>query len=380
MAKQSSNNFSLKDHLFNEDRVRFLAGCFARSQPGFDERQFTRRVMKRLTDLELKQRIGLIAETLGQFLAQDFKIASKQILSALPPELDPNRTDDDFGDFIIAPLGEFVVRNGLGDEHVDVSLRTLKEITKRFSMEDSIRHFINRFPERTLREFRKWASDKNYHVRRLVSESTRPRLPWSGRLTIEHTVPLPLLDQLHADSTRYVTRSVANHLNDISKVDPELVLETLRRWQRLGNQTPEELDWICRHALRTLVKQGHRQTMLFLGLRTTPKVVTSAIELASSSINPGQALEFGITITAQRDESLVVDYVIDFIKANGSWSPKVFKAKRLELKRGESIRVRKRHTLRADATTYRLFPGTHRLTIQINGTPGESTEFIVLKS
>jgi hypothetical protein len=174
-----------------------------------------------------------------------------------------------------------------------------------------------------------------------------------------------------------VTRSVANHLNDISKVAPELVLGTLSRWRQLGKQSPQELDWICRHALRTLVKQGHQQTMLFLGLRTKPKVVTSIIELASNSIAPGQALDFAITITAQQDESLMVDYVIHFMKANGSLSPKVFKAKKLALKRGESIRVRKRHTLRADATTYRLFPGTHRLTIQINGTPGESTEFVV---
>jgi hypothetical protein len=37
------------------------------------------------------------------------------------------------------------------------------------------------------------------------------------------------------------------------------------------------------------------------------------------------------------------------------------------LKRGESIMLKKRHPLLANATTYRLYPGTHRVTLQING-------------
>jgi len=323
--------------------------------------------MQRLEKLELKQRIVLIAETLERYLDEDFLSAVKQVLKALPRELDPTKTDDDFGDFIIAPLGEFIVRRGMDAKHVSVSLRALKEITKRFSMEDAVRRFIDAHPDKTLKELAKWSTDRNYHVRRLVSESTRPRLPWSCRLSIEHAIPLPFLDQLHADSTRYVTRSVANHLNDISKVDPELVLNTLSRWRDLEEQRPDELGWMCRHALRTLIKQGHRAALEFLGLRPDPQVVVSKITLQQSTLVAGESLEFDFVVTAHRDELLVVDYVIDFMKANGSRTPKVFKAKKLELKRGESIKIHKRHLLKANATTYRLFPGRHRLTIQING-------------
>ena len=333
----------------------------------FNEDSFTRAVLKRLKPLELKQRIVLIAETLEQYLADDFLEAAKQIVSALPPELDPTKTDNDFGDFIFAPLGEFIVRRGMAKQYVKVSLKSLKEITKRFSMEDALHSFINAHPGQTLRELAKWSTDRNYHVRRLVSESTRPRLPWSGKLTLPHSVPLPFLDQLHADQTRYVTRSVANHLNDIAKVEPPLVLETLGRWRDQGKQQPEELDWICRHALRTLVKRGHAETLEFLGFRTKPKVTTSAIDLARRSISAGETLEFSGTLTGLRDESLIVDYVIDFVKANGSLSPKVFKAKQLNLRRGESFTLRKRHRLLANATTYKLFPGNHRLTVQVNG-------------
>lgn len=367
MAKNKSTNFSLKDHLFSAERVRFLARQLSAADRDFDEAGFIRAVTKRLKELELKQRIVHIAATLETFLAADFSVAAGQILAALPPELDPTKTDDDFGDFIMAPLGQFVVRRGMAVEHVSLSLKTLKEITKRFSMEDALRAFINDHPEKTLRELTRWSTDRNYHVRRLVSESTRPRLPWSGRISIDHKVPLPLLDQLHADATRYVTRSVANHLNDIAKIDPTLVLSTLAKWRKLGKQNPNELDWMCRHALRTLVKLGHGQTMEFLGLRTNPKVSVSEIQLSQSSLAAGESLEFAITITAQREETLVVDYVIDFVKANGSHSPKVFKAQSLVLKRGDSATIRKRHPLRADATTYKLFPGTHRLTIQVNG-------------
>jgi 3-methyladenine DNA glycosylase AlkC len=375
MATNQSAQFSLKDHLFNADRVRYLAQLFFASNRGFEEARFMRAVMMPLPGLELKQRISHIAKMLEGFLADDFGTASGQILAALPPELDPSKTDDDFGDFIIAPLGEFVVRRGMAAEHFTLALKTLKEITKRFSMEDALRAFINSYPEQTLRELQRWSTDGNYHVRRLVSESTRPRLPWSGRLSIDHTLPLPLLDQLHADATRYVTRSVANHLNDISKTDPALVIRTLEKWRKLGRQDPTELDWICRHALRTLVKRGHAETMEFLGLRTKPKVTVSAILLSQSSLTAGESLEFSVTITAHQEEALIVDYVIDFVKANGSHSGKVFKAKRLKLSRGESVTIRKRHPLRANATTYTLFPGWHRVTLQINGVAQHSAEF-----
>ncbi len=375
MPKQNSTNFSLKDHLFNAERVGFLANQFAMADRRFDANGFARAVMKRLKSLELKQRIVHIAQTLEGFLPEDFPKAADRIVAALPPELDPSKTDDDFGDFIIAPLGEYVVRRGMAAEHVGLSLRTLKEITKRFSMEDALRYFINAYPKQTLGELKKWSRDGNYHVRRLVSECTRPRLPWSGRLTIHHAEPLPLLDALHADNARYVTRSVANHLNDIAKVDASLVLETLNRWKFLSRQDPDELNWMCRHALRTLIKQGHKPTMEFLGVRTNPKISLSPIELRHANLALGQPLEFEVTITADRDESLVIDYVIDFVKANGSLAPKVFKAKSLKLARGESVRISKRHRLRTDATTYSLFPGEHRLTIQVNGQAMASVPF-----
>ncbi|QEG39165.1 DNA alkylation repair protein [Roseimaritima ulvae] len=376
-SKTKGTGFSLKDQLINRQRVQYLAELFHAADESFDAAGFQRAAMKGLKPLELKQRIVHLASTLEGYLATDFRIAAKQITAALPPPLDPTKSDDDFGDFIMAPLGEYVVRNGMQKKHVKLSLRTLKQITQRFSMEDAIRAFINQYPGETMAELQKWAKDKNYHVRRLVSEGTRPRLPWSGRLSLDPAEPLPLLDILHADPTRYVTRSVANHLNDIAKTEPQWVLDALRRWQQAGRQRPSELQWISRHALRTLVKQGHRPALEFLGFRTTPKIEVSDFELHAEAVRPGDLLEFSFVLTAQRTESLLVDYVIDFVKANGTLAPKVHKLKQLQLKKDESVMLKKRHRLHAAATTYTLYPGQHHVTLQINGKPYGKQSFML---
>lgn len=367
--------FSLKDHLFNESKVEYLAGLFADKISRFPARKFVTNVMQKLPTLELKQRISWIAESLRDHLPTHYPTSVEHILECLPPPLDESKSDDDFGDFIFAPLGEFVVQNGRRKEHISMSLHTLKELTKRFSMEDSIRYFIRDFPRETLKELAAWSRDRNYHVRRLVSESTRPLLPWSGRidLTIEQT--LPLLDRLHADKTRYVTRSVANHLNDIAKTQPDLVVKTLKNWQGQGLQTPNELQWMTRHALRTLIKQGHQGSLSLLGFNPAPKIQCGDVKIVMADLKPGDTLEFSIDIMASRDEALVVDYAIDFVKAAGKRSTKVYKATKLTLKKGESQTVTKKHKLHAQATTYQLYPGEHQLTIQINGQPVGSKPF-----
>lgn len=367
MNKQKTN-FSLKDQLFNRDRIGYLAKLMKSGDANFAVDRFIRQGMRGLDRLELKQRIDHLATVLEDYLPADFRIAAKQIQRSLPPPLDPTRRDDDFGDFIIAPLGRYVVRNGLDQKHLSLSLQTLHALTQRFSMEDAIRAFINEYPDQTWKQLEKWSVDKNYHVRRLVSEGTRPRLPWSGRLTTDAARPLPLLDTLHADSTRYVTRSVANHLNDIAKFNPDLVIQTLQRWKLAAQQDPAELQWITKHSLRTLIKQGHRDALMLLGHHPDPKIVVSDFKFSPAQVCPGDAIEFSFKIDALRDEVIVIDYVIDFVKANGQTKPKVHKLKTVTIQREKQIQVRRKHPFRAGATTLTFYPGMHRVTLQINGT------------
>ncbi len=360
----------LKDELFHRGKVDMLAARFSAVYTPFDAKSFVQEVMAQLPHLALKERVMYIADVLAAYLPADFAQAAEVIVKVLPAPLDPNRTDNDFGDFIYAPLGAFVAKRATSKAELHSALATLREITMRFSMEDAIRTFLNTYPEETLTILKQWTHDEHYHVRRLVSEGTRPRLPWSCSVSLRPEQTIPLLDALYADSTRYVTRSVANHLNDIAKTNPTLVLHTLRRWRKEGRQNKRELQWMARHALRTLVKRGHKDALRFLGYRQNPeiKVRRFSVSKRSLKIAAGDALSFSFDISAQRNEKLMIDYVIDFVKAGGEHRPKVFKCKTLSIKRGQTVTVHKTHPFYADATTYTLYPGVHSIALQINGT------------
>lgn len=381
MARNTNGKgFSLKDHLFNKDKVTYLAGLFSEVHPEFKNNSFVMDVMTELPQLELKARITHIAIVLQKYLPEDFLKATKIIVQALPEPLAPDKTDDDFGDFIFAPLGEYVVRNGLEKKYLKTSLATLKEITQRFSMEDAIRYFISAFEEDTLAELQKWTTHKHYHVRRLVSEGTRPLLPWSKRIPLDITLPIVFLDQLYFDNTRFVTRSVANHINDISKTNPRLALDTLDRWRKEGKQNEREMEWIMAHALRTLIKQGNAEALVLLGYESSPKIkiVKFATKNESQQVTMGEALTFSFEIQAEKDEKLMIDYIIHFMKKNGSTSSKVFKIKNGEIKKGESMSVVKNHVFLKDATSFTLYPGIHTLVLQINGQHFKTTDFYLL--
>ncbi len=371
-----TERFSLKDHLFNQSKVEYLADLLSVADATFKRDEFINVVMSMLPVLELKDRIRLISAVLKDYLPEEYDRAVRIILASLPAPLDESKTDDDFGDFIFAPFGEYIATYGCTRERLVVSLEALKEVTKRFSMEDAIRYFLRAFPREVLQVMTVWAMDDNYHVRRLVSEGTRPLLPWSGRIPLLSRDTLPLLTMLHADKTRYVMRSVAIHLNDIAKTEPQLVIDTLREWQNLGKQDARELAWMTKHALRTLVKQGHREAIVLLGYTATEFSVTT-FSIEKPLVKGGDEITLSATITTATTAPLLVDYVIHFVKKNGSTTPKVFKWKTLTLKAGETITLTKRHWLKIDATTFTLYPGRHTVELQINGVIVGATTFIL---
>lgn len=357
-----AQNFSLKDQLFNAEKTAYLAGLFASADQSFDALSFQNNVMERLGDLELKERIVWIAQCLQQAVPGELPDIAPKLLRALPPPLDPTRSDDDFGDFIFAPLGEWVVATGR--DHPELALDLLEELTQRFSMEWAIRPFLNLYPERVLARMELWCDHDSYHVRRLVSEGTRPRLPWGQAVGLELTDPLPLLDRLHADKTRYVTRSVANHLNDIARKSPDLVLGRLRDWAEDEQQSQKELQWMTTHALRSLVKSGHPQAMKVLGY--DPDAQVNVDLRAAPEARIGEALSFDVELTGLGDQPVLVDYIIHFQRPGGKTSAKVHKLKQAALRDG-SLSISKAHKLKGNATTFKLVPGPHRLEIQVNG-------------
>lgn len=372
-GKGGGAGFSLADQLFNAESAGALAQE-ASVLPGFDAGRFLDHVLPRFDGLGVHARLGVLADGLEAQLPSDFNAMAEALEATLPEPLDPARKDDDFGRFIHAVHGVLAARHGL--EHPERALDLLHAATQRFSMEYAIRPFLNRWPDLVLARMQGWVRDPHYHVRRLVSEGTRPKLPWGMRITLDPRAPLPLLDVLHADDTRFVTRSVANHLNDLGKTDPDAVLGRLTAWHQSGAQAPRELDWITRHALRTAVKRGETGALALLGYRPDLPV-TARLEI-QPELRIGEVLTIAASLESPEAGRVLVDYRLRFARPAGS-AEKVFKLKAAELAPGKPLTLSKGHRMKGDASTFRLHPGPHAVILQVNGRDLAESGFTLLE-
>lgn len=370
----NDDRFSLKDHLFNKKSVTRFADLFYIQNNDFPKQKFIKNILKDFPDLELKQRISRIREELEGTLPKDYKKSLQIILNVLPKELDPSKTDNDFGDFILVPLSEFIRIHGCNRKYLDISLDALRECTKRFSVEFSVRHFINAFPGETYSFLYEGAQYENYHVRRLSSEGLRPKLPWAIGIDFDYKKSFEILDILFTDRTRYVTRSVANHINDISKIDPDFVIKKLQQWEQSGKQNEKEMDFIINHSLRTLIKKAYPDAFELLGYPTNPILDIRNFSIETPKIKIGQSLMFSFDVISQIDQKLIIDYVVHHQSASSKTTAKVFKLKKIDMKKGEKLSISKKQPFRI-MTTKKLYPGIHKCELQINGKKFNSFEF-----
>ncbi|HMP31290.1 MAG TPA: DNA alkylation repair protein, partial [Saprospiraceae bacterium] len=356
-----------KDHLFNEAKVMALGQEILHNYPAFELELFIRNVVDRFPALELKERITWISSNLRQFLPPNFREATSIIIAALPDPLDETKSDNDFGDFIHAPYSEFVARYGCTSEDLFFSLEALKEITKRFSAEYAIRKFINAFPTTTMEVIKGWCYDDNYHVRRLCSEGTRAKLPWGQKIDIHPLSTLEILDILHADNTRFVTRSVANHLNDLAKSHPQDIIDRLEKWMNVQKQSPSEIQFIVKHSLRNLVKDGHPRALSMLGVSDARGVIIQNLQYPSDTAI-GSVLKFSFDVHSTSSKRIMIDYIVYFRNKQGLMNrKKIHKLQSFDIEQNKSIAIHKKHPLRANMTTRQLYPGTHKVEIQVNG-------------
>ncbi len=365
MSIKAETSFSLKDDLFNARTVAELGAALISAHPAFARQDFEREVLAAFPQLELKERINWMVETAHRHLPAELGAARDIWLAALPAPLDPTLSDDDFGRFIWVVPGEYMARYGCDAAQLEASLSFLRETTKRFSAESAIRPFLSAFPQETMAHVHEWAVDDNYHVRRLASEGIRPYLPWAARVVLPAPDVIAVLDTLHADPTRYVTRSVANNLNDLTRIEPGAVLAALQRWTGEGRQDARELEWMTRHALRTLLSADDPAALELVGYPLDPKFRLSGIEV-SSEVKVGDALTWQSTLTSAKAQKLKVALKVGFLKANGRHAAKVFKVKDAELGAGEALKIAKRVVFRP-MTTRVLYPGTHYVELVVNG-------------
>ena len=365
----------MKDGLSTQ-AVDRIANALSAVIDNFPVQEFIEDVHRGLTELELKQRVQHIIDVLANYLPAEFN-QTATILLRIKKHWDWGDEKDPLSGFAAWPLIDYVGIHGL--RHPEKALKVLKYLTPMFTAEYAIRPFLIHHTKTTCRHLLKWCNDSDPHVRRLVSEGTRPRLPWGIRLErfIDDPEPvLQLLENLKDDSSQYVRRSVANNLNDISKDHADLVIRTCRLW--LEKETPGR-QWIIAHATRSLVKAGHREVFGLLGYTDNPKIRVKTLELDRKKVAIGGAFNITIQLAskARTVQSLVIDYAIYFIKANGQVSPKVFKLKNLTLKAGQVVDIHKKHSLKA-VTTRKYYPGRHSLELLVNGKAHKRVSFDVL--
>lgn len=356
--------FPLLKNFVNEALVRQIAERISHVQPTFAREEFVWATAKQLESLELKQRFAWVADQLREYLPDDYPTALDILLRILDEGDDRFEPIDD-APFRLLPIPTFVYRHGL--DHLEASLDAIYVITRHTSCEGAIRPFIIHHPQTTMARLHQWAQDENEHVRRLVSEGSRPRLPWWPPLRQFIADPAPtfgLLERLKDDPSLYVRRSVANHLNDISKDHPELLLARMEAWS-VG--ASKERLWLINHALRTLVKRGDQRALAILGYGAA-NIELRGLELTPALLEFGNALEFSFELQ-NRDatqQNLMIDFVLHFRKANGTTAPKVFKLKKARLPAGETLSIKKKLAIRP-ISTRKYYPGRQRLEIQVNG-------------
>jgi len=332
-----------------------------------------------LGDRSLRERTdhvsrGILADLAGPGTpAADYPAAARIFRRAL--------LDQEFAGWTLWPVTETAVTLALGSiEQADFEdcLRLLAELTPRLTGEFAIRRLLAADLDRALAVVLTWTTHPDEHVRRLASEGTRPYLPWAVRvpgLVQRPEATIPILDALYRDPHEYVRRSVANHLNDLARHSPDVVLAAAAAWTASPDaNTP----WVVRHGLRTLIKKAHPGALALQGFTPASVTVTPPqLDRSRVALPADLSFTFEISNTGADPARLAVDYIVHYMKANGSQAEKVFKLSALTLNPGETRVVSKSHAFR-QMTTRVHHPGRHALELQINGVRYAHTEFVVV--
>jgi 3-methyladenine DNA glycosylase AlkC len=347
----------LKDNVSRASVTR-LGEVLADGDRRFDVRRFTEEASQGLDHLELKARVAQVAGVLTRHLPADFESAVAVVRGTVP--------HSGLTMWEAWPVTDWVADAGI--DAPAVALDVLAAITGKASAEFAVRPFIDRYPDLTSAMLERWTAHPDDEVRRLVSEGSRPRLPWAPRVRVLDAEPawaVPLLERLRDDPSAYVRRSVANHLNDISKVDPDAALDLAAHWTTDGGT---HVVTVVRHGLRTLVKGGDPRALALIGADAEEQFEVRDFSVVTPTVRLGGELVWSCLLTARsgRPVVAVVDYVVHFAGARGAPRNKVFKLRTVRLDSGRPVEIVRRHPL-VPVTTRRYHAGRHRVEVQVNG-------------
>lgn len=363
----------LADELINDETAAALAAAIRDAAPD-NPLTAVHATRAQLAPLPLRARADLLRDALLTDIPGDFDALAAVVRAALDGTAP-------FTGWMIWPVTTAVAERAVADgggAAFDDAMALLAELTGRLTAEFAIRTLLRHDLDRALTIIESWTRSADAAARRLASEGTRPYLPWAIRvqpIMAEPGITLPILDALYRDPDDVVRRSVANHLNDLSRDHHDLVVATAARWL---SEPDDNTAAVVRHALRTLVKRGDPDALELLGFGSAT-VAVDGPTLDWVTVPFGGHVRFSANLRNDGDEParLAIDYAVHHRKANGGQSHKVFKLTTRTLAPGESLTVTKEHSLRP-ITTRRYYPGTHAVDIRVNGIASDRIEFELL--
>jgi len=351
--------------LYSTELINDLCNGIAKKHSSFNKAAFKKSVFSdNWQEKELKQRMRHITICLHDYLPTNFK---KAIVILKTVAKDCNGFEYMF-------FQDYVECYGLDDW--DTSISALEHFTKYASSEFAVRAFILQDEKRMMEQMLLWAKSDNHHVRRLASEGCRSRLPWAISLPAFKSNPkrvLPILKALMKDESEYVRRSVANNLNDISKDNPDIVIDWAQHWLNKNNNT----DRLIKHACRTLLKQGDQTALALFGFAKVKHIKLSQFKV-QPVVRLSEKLQFSFLLTSQKPSlgKCRLEFAVDFVKANGSHARKIFKISESDYAEQEKL-VNKYFSFK-EISTRKYYIGKHYLAIIINGVEQTSKPFMLM--
>lgn len=345
MAEQLKN-------LYSKELINKIAEKIFLINPNFEKQNFINEVFDSSWEkLELKARIRHISNLLDKFLPLSYANQLKIL----------KEVKNGFSGLEALIFQDFVEVFGL--KELSESLKALEVFTIDSTSEFAIRKFILNYEDETLNQMKIWAKSENEHLRRLASEGCRPRLPWAIALPKFKENPkkvLEILELLKNDSSKYVQKSVANNLNDISKDNPKIVIDFVKNNLKVS----KNLDWICKHASRTLLKNGNEEILKLFGLNELKNIEILNF-FCNDSLFIGDDLNFSFELKTENNlGNIRVEYKIDYLKKNGKYSKKVFMLSQNNIL-NSSKKFSKRQCFK-DMTTRKHYEGEHFISILVN--------------
>jgi 3-methyladenine DNA glycosylase AlkC len=357
----------LKDRFFQPAFLDRLAARIADEYPAFDRRRFLGLVLDDTWDrLELKGRMRHVTEALGRTLPQDYRAALAVVMAV----------ERDFDGFDHLLFSDYVERFGV--DHFEPSMAALEVLT-RTSAEFAVRPFIRKYPGPALAVMLRWARHDDERVRRLASEGCRPRLPWGTALEELKRDPspiLPILEALKDDPSEAVRRSVANHLGDIAKDHPETAVAIGERWIA---ESAARAPWV-KHALRDLLKKGHRGALRLFGVAGGALVDVERFTIVPKRVRLGGTATLHVTLRSTRKaaQRLRIEYAMTYARPGGRTGRKVFKIAELTLGARATTELARKVSF-VDRSVRTHHAGRHTATLVVNGRALADAQFTLVR-